>query len=177
MAEPIGRALAAAERAAFTRPIPKTPQGQLSFLLRQAKDSTKALAGMLGVSPRQALRYKKGEARPPADKLRRAVEERWQPLVRKKARQKIAEGGIVVELRARFGFTAAPGTTDDARMRNLIQPLPPPYGRRLLDATSERQRRQILAQGLGEYYFRERNTRASGVDVVLTDIEHVEIGL
>ncbi len=175
MAEPIGRALVAAERSVFTRPIPKTPQAQMNFLLRQAKGSTKALAQMLGVSPRQALRYRKGEARLPAARLRTATEERWQPKVRQRARERIAQGGVVVELRARFGFTAAPGTTDDARMRNLIQPLPPSYGRRLLDAGTEAQRRQILAEGLGEYYFRERNTRATGLDVTLTDIEHVEV--
>ena len=177
MADSIGRALVNAEQAAFTRPIPKTAQGQFNFLLRQAKDSTKALAQMLGVSPRQALRYKKGEAKPPPNKLRKAVEERWQPLVRKRAREQIAQQGIIVELRARFGFTAAPGTTDDARMRNLVQPLPPEYGRRLLGASTETQRRQIVAEGLAEYYFRERNTRATGLDVVLTDIEHVDIKL
>ena len=177
MADSIGAALQAAERSGFTRPIPATPQGQLSFLLRQAKDSTRELAAMLGVSQRQAQRYKKGEARPPAAKLRKAVEERWQPRVRQRTRKKIGESGINVEIRARFGYTAAPGTTDEARMRHLVQPLPPEYGRRLLAAGTERERRQVLAQGLAEYYFRDRNSRAPGLDVELTDVENIEIGL
>lgn len=35
-----------------------------------------------------------------------------------------ATGGLMVETRVRFGFTATPGTTDDARMRRLAQALP-----------------------------------------------------
>lgn len=174
MADTIGRALDDAERS-FTRPIPKSPQAQLNFLLRQAKGETKTLAKMLGVSPRQALRYRKGEARLPAEKLRKAVQERWQPRVRARARKAIAQNGIIVELRARFGFTAAPGTTDDARMRYLTQPLPPDYGARLLDARTETERRQIVAEGLGEFYFRDRGARADGLDVFVTDIEDIKI--
>ncbi|WP_406729201.1 hypothetical protein [Streptomyces sp. GD-15H] len=35
---------------------------------------------------------------------------------------------------ARFGFTAAPGTTDDARLRPLTLALPPQHAARLFDA-------------------------------------------
>jgi hypothetical protein len=175
LADSIGQALADAERTGFTRPIPKTTQGQFNFLLRQAKDNTKALADMLGVSPRQALRYKKGQAKLPAAKIRKATEDRWQPRVRQRARQQIADRGITVNVTARFGYTAAPGTSDDARIRSLIQPLPPEYGRRLIHARTETERRQILAQGLGHMYFRDGGARAPGLEVELTDIDQITI--
>ncbi|MFJ2477740.1 telomere-protecting terminal protein Tpg [Streptomyces sp. NPDC087659] len=177
MTDSIGHALADAERAAFTRNPPKSVSAQLNFLLRQAKDSTRRLAEMLGVSPRQALRYRKGESKPPTDKLKRAVEERWQPRVRKRARQRAAEQGVVVELRARFGFTAAPGSTDDARMRRITQTLPPAAATRLMDARTEDERRQALGDGLGEAYFRDGGRRAQGLDVEVQDIDYVEIAL
>ncbi|WP_411108648.1 hypothetical protein [Streptomyces sp. c-19] len=40
----------------------------------------------------------------------------------------------MVDVRARFGFTAAPGTTDDARLRHLTLAVPPEHAARLLDA-------------------------------------------
>lgn len=174
MANNIGRALADAERKG-TRPLPKTTQGQFNYLRRVAKDNTRLLGEMLGVKPRQALRYKKGEAKLPEDRVRKAAEERWAPRARARARKAIRHNGIVVEIRARFGFTAAPGTTDDPRMRFLTQPLPPDYGARLLDAPNEQQRREVVAEGLGHFYFRDRGARAHELDVTLTDIEDVVI--
>lgn len=174
MADTIGRALADAERN-FTRPIPKTTAGQANFLIRQTKGDNKAIAAALGRSVRQVQRYRRGDAPWPAEPLRKAVQERWQPRVRARARKALAQNGITVTLRARFGYTAAPGTTDDARIRDLIQPLPPDYGARLLDARTETQRRQIVAQGLGEMYFRDRGARAHGLEVHLTDIQHIDI--
>ncbi|SNT44350.1 hypothetical protein SAMN05216252_1268 [Actinacidiphila glaucinigra] len=54
--------------------------------------------------------------------------QRWQPQVRARARQAAATtGGIVIDTRARLGFTAAPGSTDDARLRLITQTLPPVY--------------------------------------------------
>jgi hypothetical protein len=62
--------------------------------------------------------------------------------------------GLVVDTRARFGFTAAPGTTDDARIRHLTLDLPPQYVARLFEAqdagASEQQLHDIAAKGLGE---------------------------
>ncbi|MBT2469916.1 hypothetical protein J7E97_19040 [Streptomyces sp. ISL-66] len=50
------------------------------------------------------------------------VTRRWQPLVKKRAHQQAAKRtGLVIETRARFGFTAAPGTTDDGRMRRITR--------------------------------------------------------
>ncbi|WP_245790731.1 hypothetical protein [Streptomyces monashensis] len=52
-----------------------------------------------------------------------------------KAKKRAATtAGLVVSTRACFGFTAAPGTTDDARIRDITQALPPVYADRLLTA-------------------------------------------
>ena len=75
--------------------------------------------------------------------------------IRAKAKQQAATtGGIVIDTRARFGYTAAPGTTDDARLRHLTIALPPECAARLFAARdaggTEQQLRDITAEGLQE---------------------------
>lgn len=54
------------------------------------------------------------------------------PRVRRPAwNQAAATGGSTVELRARFGCTAAGGSTDDGRFRRLTVHLPAVYAQRL----------------------------------------------
>lgn len=84
-----------------------------------------------------------------------------------------------METRARFGFTAAPGTTDDGRIRLITQHLPPQYAARLFDAqtagASEQQLQAVIAEGLQEQYFKDRGRRAEGLLVEFTDIDYVEL--
>ncbi|CAL9673833.1 hypothetical protein SUDANB176_07612 (plasmid) [Streptomyces sp. enrichment culture] len=110
------------------------------------------------------------------------MRERWQPRVRAQARKQAATStGVIIDVRARFGFTAAPGTTDDARLRHITLALPPQYAARLFDAkdagASEQQLRGIAAEGLGEVYFRDGGRRAHGLEVEFTDVEHLEFEL
>jgi transcriptional regulator with XRE-family HTH domain len=167
-----------------TRPIPKTAPAQMRFLVKSAKGSTRAVAERLGISQRTVERYVKGQLRQPrkdlAALLAREVRRDWQPRVRDRARKRAAEtGGIVIETRARFGFTAAPGTTDDARVRRITQHLPPAYAARLFDAQAagagEQQLRAIAAEGLQEIYFKDRGRRAQDLAVEFTDIDYVEL--
>ncbi|MFJ5220962.1 telomere-protecting terminal protein Tpg [Streptomyces sp. NPDC088354] len=170
---------------AFTRPIPKSAQAQVRYLVKQLK-GTRAAAELLGVSQRTVERYVKGQLkRPRADlaaRLEREVKQQWQPQVRAKAKQAAATtGGVVIDTRARFGFTAAPGSTDDARLRLITQALPPAYAARLFDAqdagANEQQLRAIAAEGLQEIYFRDRGRRAAGLQVEFTDIDYIDIEL
>ncbi|MFF4756968.1 telomere-protecting terminal protein Tpg [Streptomyces sp. NPDC001270] len=89
--------------------------------------------------------------------------------------------GLVVDTCARFGFTAAPGTIDDARIRHLTVALPPHRAGRLFDAqdagAGEQQLRDLAAEALGEVYFRDGGRRASGLEVEFTDVEHLEFDL
>ncbi|MFI0220445.1 telomere-protecting terminal protein Tpg [Streptomyces lydicus] len=170
--------------AATTRPIPKSAGAQMRFLVKQYKGSTQAVAQLLGISQRTVERYVKDQIRRPrrelAARIEREVRKRWQPKVRKRAQQRAAStGGITIETRARFGFTAAPGTTDDGRIRLITQHLPPTYAARLFDAqaagATEQQLQNIAAEGLQEIYFKDRGRRADGLLVELTDIDYVEL--
>jgi hypothetical protein len=169
----------------FTRPVPKSAQAQMRFLVKQTK-GTRAAAELLGTSQRTAERYVAGRLKRPrkdlAERLAREVRNRWQPRVVDRAKKKAATStGIVIEKRARFGFTADPGTTDDARLRSITQALPPTYAAQLFDAqaagASDQQLRDIAAEGLQEIYFKDRGRRADRLSVEFTDIDYVEFDL
>jgi hypothetical protein len=87
----------------------------------------------------------------------------------------------VVDVRARFGFTAAPGSTDGARLRHLTIALPPHHAARFFDAQAagagEQQLRAPAAEGLGEMYFRDGGRRAHGLAVEFTDVEKIQFDL
>jgi hypothetical protein len=185
MPDSIADSLDRALESAFTRRPPQSAQAQMKYLVKQLK-GTRAAARALGISQRTVERYVKGQLKRPRrdlrDRMEREVRKRWQPQVRAKARQKAAStDGLIVSTRARFGFTAAPGTTDDARIRDITQALPPDFAARLFTARDqgapERQLQQIAAEGLARMYFRANDTRAHGLDVEFTDVEHIEIEL
>ncbi|WP_069884265.1 telomere-protecting terminal protein Tpg [Streptomyces luteocolor] len=185
MTDSLGDGLDRALQGAFTRRIPQSAQAQMKYLVKQLK-GTKAVAQALGVSQRTVERYVAGKLKRPRQELRgrmeREVKQRWQPQVRAKARKKASStDGLVVSTRARFGFTAAPGTTDDARIRDITQALPPEFADQLFTAreqgATEQQLQHIAAEGLAQMYFRANNTRAHGLGVEFTDVEHIEIEL
>ncbi|MER6434602.1 helix-turn-helix domain-containing protein [Streptomyces sp900105245] len=174
-----------AAQKAFTRPIPKSAGAQMRYLVKQLK-GTRAVADLLGVSQRTVERYVKDQIRRPrpdlAQRLEDAVRARWQPRIREQARRQAATStGLMIDTRARFGFTAAPGTTDDARLRHLTLALPPHLAARLFDAqaagATEQQLQAITAEALGEVYFRDGGRRAHGLEVELTDVERLDFDL
>ncbi|UYQ66147.1 telomere-protecting terminal protein Tpg [Streptomyces peucetius] len=174
-----------AVQGAFTRPVPKSAGAQMRYLVKQLK-GTRAVADALGVSQRTVERYVKGQLKRPrrdlAARMEREVRQRWQPRIRAWAKQQAATtGGIVIDTRARFGYTAAPGSTDDARLRHLTQALPPQYAARLFDAqeqgATEQQLLDITAEGLQEIYFKDHGRRAQGLLVEFTDIDHIDVEL
>jgi hypothetical protein len=115
--------------------------------------------------------------------LKREVKARWQPQIRARARQQAATtGGIVIDTRARIGYTTPIGSTDDARTRHLTVALPPQYAARLFDAqqagASDQQLQQIAAEALKQMYFQDGGRRAGSLEEVrFTDIEHLEFDL
>ncbi|MFF4139535.1 telomere-protecting terminal protein Tpg [Streptomyces mirabilis] len=183
MAE-IEDAIERADREAFTRQPPKTLKSQIGYLIKQLK-TTRAVAEEIGVSQRSVERYRKGERKHPpqaiAERIDAAVRQRWQPQVRKRRQKQAATAtGITVETRARFGYTAPIGTTDDGRFRRLTVHLPPAYAQRLFDArntgASDQQMRQIIADGFKDVYFQDGGTRATGLtDVTLNDIDYLDL--
>ncbi|MGV9884905.1 telomere-protecting terminal protein Tpg [Streptomyces sp. NPDC003006] len=181
----IDDAIERADREAFTRPPPKTLKGQIGYLLKQM-GSAKAVAQELGVTADSVNRYRRGARKHAradvAAKINDAVRSRWQPQVRRRRRKQAATAtGVTVETRARFGYTAPVGTTDDGRFRRLTVHLPPAYAQRLFDAreagASDQQMRGIIAEGFKEIYFQDGGGRATGLsDVTLNDIDYLDIG-
>ncbi|GAB7111082.1 hypothetical protein JCM4814A_94010 [Streptomyces phaeofaciens JCM 4814] len=181
-----GDGLDAAVHKAFTRPVPKSAPAQMRYLVKQFK-STRAVAQMLRISQRTVERYVKDQIKKPrpdlAARLEREVKKRWQPQIRAQARKKAATtGGIVIDTRARIGYTAPIGTTDEDRIRHLTVALPPRYAARLFDAqdqgASDQQLQRIAAEALKEAYFQDNGRRAGQLEEVrFTDIEHLEFDL
>ncbi|MER6251945.1 XRE family transcriptional regulator [Streptomyces sp. NPDC001584] len=176
-------AIVRADQEAFTKEPPKTLKGRINFLVKQLK-TTKAVAEELGVSQRSVERYRKGDRKAPpkrvADRIDTAVRARWQPVVRGRRRKEAATStGITVETRARFGYTAPVGTTDDGRVRRLTVHLPAAYAQRLFDAraqgAADRDLRAIVAEGLQEIYFKDGGTRADQLRVEFTDIDYFDV--
>ncbi|MEU8677666.1 XRE family transcriptional regulator [Streptomyces sp. NPDC048560] len=180
----LGDSLEKASANTATRPPPKSAPAQMRYLVKQHAGSTRTVAQLLGISQRTVERYLKAQLKRPrselAARLADEVRKRWQPRVRERAKKQAAStGGIVIETRARFGFTAAPGTTDDGRIRLITQHLPPTYAARLFDAqatgATEEDLQRIAAEGLQEIYFRDRGRRAEGLLVELNEIDYIEI--
>ncbi|OII61311.1 DNA-binding protein [Streptomyces sp. CC53] len=177
-------AIERADREGFTKEPPKTLKAQIGYLLKQL-GSARAVAQELGVTADSVNRYRRGARKHAradvAAKIDDAVRRRWQPQVRKRRqRQAATTGGITVETRARFGYTAPIGTTDDGRFRRLTVHLPPHYAQRLFDArdtgASDRQMRGIIAEGLKEVYFQDGGARAAGLlDVEINDIDYLDL--
>ncbi|MFC9131883.1 telomere-protecting terminal protein Tpg [Streptomyces sp. NPDC057099] len=184
MAGEIDDAIERADRESFTRQPPKTLKGRIGYLIRQL-GSAKAVAQEIGVTADSVNRYRRGarkHARPDvAAKIDDAVRQRWQPQVRKRRQQQAAAtGGITVETRARFGYTAPVGTTDDGRFRRLTVHLPPQYAQRLFEArdagASDQQMRGIIAEGFKDVYFQDGGSRAMGIShVQLNDIDYLDL--
>ncbi|WP_327216461.1 telomere-protecting terminal protein Tpg [Streptomyces cyaneofuscatus] len=180
--EELGRAV----QQAFTRPVPKSSGAQMRYLVRQHRGSTQQVADLLGISRRTVERYVKGRIKHPrpqlATRLENEVRTRWQPQVRARARQKAAStDGIMIDVQARFGYTATAGSTDQSRIRHLTLALSPRHAARLLDAQAagvdEDQLLQLTAEALGEVYFRDNGKRAHGLEVELTDVLDLQFRL
>jgi hypothetical protein len=112
------------ERALRTRPAPSSTEARLRFLLAAHRGSTRKVAAVLGVSQRTVQRWvtkKFGARRPPGPLQVRAIEEailaRWQPRIRARRRARAEAEGFVFHTRARFGFAAPAGSSDDPRVR------------------------------------------------------------
>ncbi|MFI8254977.1 telomere-protecting terminal protein Tpg [Streptomyces filamentosus] len=181
-----GDGLEKAVQKAFTRPAPKSAGAQMRYLVKQL-GGTKAAAQTLRISQRTVERYVKDQIKKPradlAARLEREVKKRWQPQIRAKARQKAATtGGIVIDTRARMGYVAPIGSTDQDRIRHLTVALPPQYAARLFDAqdagASDAELEQITAEALKEVYFQDNGRRAGSLEEVrFTDVQHLEFDL
>ncbi|MER6332630.1 hypothetical protein ABT298_25540 [Streptomyces sp. NPDC001034] len=136
---------------------------------------------------RTVERYVRDQIRRPrpdlAGRLADAVRARWQPRIREQVRRQAATTtGLVIDTRARLGYTAPIGSTDQDRIRHLTVALPPQHSARLFDAqeagASDRELQQIAAEALREVYFQDGGRRAGSLEEVrFTDVEHLDFEL
>ena len=150
---------------------------QMRYLVNLLKD-TKPVAQMLRIFQRTVERYVKDQLKRPrpdlAARMEREVKKRWQPQVCVRAKERAATtGGIVIDTRARLGYTAPIGSTDQDRIRHLIVALPPRYAARLFEAqeagASDQQLKEIAAEALKEVYFQDGGRRAGSLVMGLFD--------
>ncbi|MER6105116.1 helix-turn-helix domain-containing protein [Streptomyces sp. NPDC001832] len=176
------------ERALRTRPIPSSTGARLRFLLATHRGSTRKVATMLGVSQRTVQRWvtkQPGARRPPGPMHSRVIEEavlaRWQPRIRARRRAQAEAEGFVFHTRARFGFAAPAGSSDDPRVRWITQDLPGEVARELFAArdagAGEQQQLVILARALGHAYFREWGRRAHGLHISFSNVEFADFSI
>ncbi|MFE9769543.1 telomere-protecting terminal protein Tpg [Streptomyces sp. NPDC005808] len=155
---------------------------------RAEKGSTKNVARLVGVSQRTVQRWVAGRPgirrRPSAAHTRRideVVRARWQPRVRVRQRARAEADGFVIHTRARFGFAAPAGSSDDPRVRWITQYLPGEVARELFAArdagAGEQQQMVILARALGHAYFRDGGRRGHGLHIAFTDVEFADFSI
>ncbi|MFD8937931.1 telomere-protecting terminal protein Tpg [Streptomyces sp. NPDC059578] len=175
-------ALERAERKKFTRPAPKFAKTQVEFLLTRVKQSTKALAERLGVTPGTVRRYRSGTITTPRRAVREALveetESMWQPQVRAEARERATTWrGLDVTVTAYFGFTAN-GSSDDGRMRSIRTSISASYAAQILAArergATEETVHDLVAEAITESYFTDWNTRAPGLEANFTSVLSIE---
>ncbi|MFB8321145.1 telomere-protecting terminal protein Tpg [Streptomyces sp. NPDC055954] len=176
------------ERVLRTRPVPSSTEARLRFLLTAHRGSTRRVAAHLGVSQRTVQRWvttMSPARRRPGPRQVRAIEEavlaRSQPRIRARLRARAEAEGIVLHTRARFGFTAPAGSSDDPRVRWITQDRPPEVARELFAAqdagAGEEQQTVILARALGHAYFRDWGRRGHGLHITFDDVEFADFSI
>jgi hypothetical protein len=175
------------ERALLGPPLP-TGYAAVRFLLRAEKGSTKNMAVLLGISQRTVQRWlttRPGKRHRPsavhAGLTDEVVRARWQPLVRARRRARAEADGFVFHTRARFGFTAPAGSSDDPRVRLTTQYLSGEAARELFAARDagggEQQQMATLTRAVGHACFRDGGLRAHGLGLAFTDVESADFSI
>lgn len=154
-------------------------QAQIRAIGGRGKDPAQRVAAQFGVTRDTARKWLKGGAPNKANraKAQRVTDEREERRQRTRA-ARAAAGGLRVETRARFGYMAPAGTTDDARLRRVAATMSPDLTDQLVaayNANDEARMQDLIAEGIGRDYFREGGSRASSLDVELSDIDYIEM--
>jgi hypothetical protein len=179
----VAEALDIADAHHWTRQPPLSDRARLRFLNSRGADLS-TLAGHLHTTPRTLQSILTNKRNAPNEALRQAILKEvirlWQPRVRRRAHRAIGDQqhSLWVHFQGWFGFNAAAGSSDDGRVRGLSQALHHPYPARLLEArhrsADEQELRSIVADAVGEAYFRVSPGRAALHMVRLTDIDYIE---
>jgi hypothetical protein len=179
----IAEALDIADAHHWTRQPPRSDRARLRFLASKEKDPA-ALSRRLGTTPQKLRRLLASQPGAANQELSRAILKEvvrlWQPRIRHRAHQVASQQqhSMHVHFCGWFGFNASAGSSDDGRLRRLSENLHHPYPARLLEArhhnASEDELRTIVADGIGESYFKVSPGRSGLHAVRLADIDYIE---
>ena len=182
-----GDGLDQAVQKAFTRPVPKSAGAQMRYLVKQLKGTERRRPDAAGLpAHRGAVREGPDQEAPPGPRRPHGARGRRRGGSRRSGRRpgrrRRPPAAIVIDTRARLGYTAPIGTTDQDRIRHLTVALPPQYAARLFDAreqgAGDDRLREIAAEALKDVYFQDGGRRAGSLEEVrLTDVEHLEFDL
>ncbi|MFJ4880845.1 telomere-protecting terminal protein Tpg [Streptomyces sp. NPDC088745] len=174
---------ARAERALFTRPVPKSARAQMKCLRTREKGSTKSLAARLDVSRKVAQRYLAGASTKPNKRLQEALveetESEWQPQVRAWARRRmVSSGGLVISCRTYFGFGPG-GTSDAGRVRDITVAVSPAHAAAIIAAreegATEIDLHEAVVEAIADACFRQGGGGRAGLEVKFADVEWLNI--
>ncbi|WP_069885798.1 telomere-protecting terminal protein Tpg [Streptomyces luteocolor] len=180
----VQEALDRADSRHWTRNPPRSLRARLGYLIKQYGGDTVALAHRLSVTPTELDALRTAKQTPAEYPVHHTVEREivrlWQPYVRRRAHATIiANGGqMMVSFRARFGFVAAAGSSDDPRLRYLTLHLGTPYAVALFNArhgdAPESELHALLSEALGASYFFQHRKPGPGENVALQDLDFLE---
>ncbi|WP_019544754.1 telomere-protecting terminal protein Tpg [Streptomyces sulphureus] len=172
-------ALERATQQAVTTPLPTTAPARMRHLVAHLGTAA-AAARALGTSATTVRRYMRGASRTPRPELAAALERElrrhWKPGLRRAALKRAEREGFTVEARARFGYSAPGGTTNEPRLRLITQYIPPASARDIVAAhrrgDPEQEQQQRLVDALAFHYFRDGGRRAHGLQVGFGSVDH-----
>ncbi|MGW2785950.1 telomere-protecting terminal protein Tpg [Streptomyces populi] len=173
----VSEALDIADQRHWTKKPPRLHSDRLRYLLRQL--GPHETAGRLGLPPHNL------ETTPITDGLRLAIDREvrriWQITERQQVHGDLVRDNaqIVVRFRARFGFSAARGSSNDSRLRFLAPQLLPSHTAELFAArhrdAEEEEMRRILGDAIGAaYFFHRLGPHQTQAAVAITDLDFVE---
>lgn len=160
------------------RPAPQSFTAQVRAIGGRGPGAAQRLSERFGVTPRTARGWLAGAPANKANRSKVQAETDERAERRQVARARRAAASVRIDTRARFGYTAPAGTTDDPRERLITATIPPHLADQLFDAyqaDDENAMREILAEGVGQSYFRESGNRADGLRVEFTDITYMDM--
>ncbi len=172
----VSEALDIADQRHWTKPPPRTYAARLGYLTSQL--GTAQTAQRLHLEPQDTLT---GFTHDLHARIDREVRRIWQFQERQNLHETLVakRAHIVVRFRARFGFSAARGSSDDSRLRFLAPQLLPEHAAELFAArhreASDDELRRILGDAIGAAYFFQRlGPHQTQAAVAITELNSVE---
>lgn len=160
--------------------VPKGFQAQARALGGRGKTPAARLSAQFGVTERTARKWIAGGAPSKANRARveRAIQDVAHQRRLDRARELALAGGLRIETRARFGYLAPAGTSNDPRLRRITATMGKQFIGPLFQAYSqgnEEAMNRVVANGILYDYFKDGGRRAHDLDVVFEDIDYVEM--